>query len=79
MENSCNTNVKPRNLKEFLKSRSLWKPLLSISIGAGVGFLYYFSVGCSSGSCAITGSPYGSMIFGGFMGFFITNSPCRSC
>jgi len=41
-------------------------------IGAGLGmlggFLYWKFVGCSSGSCSITSSPYMSTLYGGIMG-----------
>jgi len=63
-------------LKQFLLSRKFLKPFLGVVIGSGLGFLYYHLIGCSSGHCAITGSLYGSMIFGGLFGLFFTTSPC---
>jgi hypothetical protein len=63
-------------LKSFFKSRRFWKPFLAIVIGGSLGFLYYHFVGCTSGQCAITSNPYMSMIMGGFLGYFITSSPC---
>jgi hypothetical protein len=76
MENTCDTKPKPANFREFIKSGNFWKPFLSVVIGGILGFLYYHFVGCSSGTCQITGNPYGSTIMGGFMGYFVTNSPC---
>ncbi|MDD3743694.1 MAG: DUF6132 family protein [Lentimicrobiaceae bacterium] len=35
------------------------------------GYLYYFYVGCTSGSCAITSNPYMSMLWGAAMGYLI--------
>jgi len=76
MENNWEVKSKTRTMKEFLKSWSFWKPFISTSIGALLGFLYYYFVGCNSGTCAITSSPYMSMIWGGAMGYFLVNSPC---
>lgn len=37
-------------------------------IGGISGFVYYNEVGCSSGSCAITGNPYMSTMYFSVMG-----------
>jgi hypothetical protein len=62
--------------KAFLCSRGFIKPFIGVIVGAGLGFLYYHFIGCSSGNCAITGTPLGSIVFGGLLGLFITSSPC---
>lgn len=36
--------------------------------GATGGFLYYYFVGCSNGTCAITSNPVNSTIYGAIMG-----------
>lgn len=36
--------------------------------GAVVGFGYWYAVGCSSGTCAITSSPVNSTLYGALMG-----------
>jgi hypothetical protein len=73
-----NKELKPsiKTVKEFFKSWRFWKPAIAIVIGGLAGFAYYYFVGCKSGTCAITGSPYLSILFGSFFGFFIVNSPC---
>jgi hypothetical protein len=76
MEN--NTTPKVEVLKAFLKSWSFWKPFLGVLIGGTLGFLYYYFVGCTSGTCPITGNPYMSILFGGLFGFFIVSSPCST-
>ena len=48
------------------------KILLGIIIGAVIGFGYYKVVGCASGTCPITSSPWISTIFGAIMGALIT-------
>jgi len=76
MSETCKTNRQPQPFKERLKTWDFWKPLVFTAGGAAGGFLYYYFVGCASGSCAITSNPYASMAFGGFLGFFFVNRPC---
>ena len=79
MDNSCETTVRPKSFKELLKSSYFWRPASGILVGGTLGYLYYYFVGCTSGACAITSSPVASIIAGGVLGLFITNSPCRTC
>ena len=76
MENYSDVKSTPASAKEFFKSGNFWKPFLGITLGGLAGFLYYYFVGCSSGSCAITSSPYMSTIYGGLLGLFVVKSPC---
>lgn len=76
MENSCEAKPKPKTVKEFFNSWYFWKPFMAASIGALAGFLYYYFVGCSSGTCAITSNPFMSILMGGLLGLFVVNSPC---
>jgi hypothetical protein len=48
------------------------KLVLPVVIGALGGFLYYNFVGCNE-SCAITGSPVNSTLYGLFMGLILTD------
>ena len=47
--------------------------VLGILIGAGAGYGYYRVVGCRSGACAITASPWTSTAYGAVMGFLIAS------
>ena len=47
--------------------------ILGILSGAVIGFLYYYYVGCASGTCAITSKPLNSPIYGPVMGGFFVN------
>ncbi len=47
--------------------------LIGIVIGALGGFLYYYFVGCASGTCAITSKPLNSTLYGGLMGGLLMN------
>lgn len=42
--------------------------------GSGVGFTYWYFIGCTSGSCAITSSPVNSSLYGALMGVLLINS-----
>jgi hypothetical protein len=79
MDTNCKSTPKPKSVKEFFKSWYFWKPFLGIIIGGLGGFLFFYFVGCKSGSCAITSNPISSILMGSFLGFFITSSPCLSC
>ena len=76
MSDTCKTNTEKMPIKERLKTWTFWKPLFFTAIGGLGGFFYYYYVGCTSGTCAITGNPYASIAFGGFFGYFIVNRPC---
>ena len=76
MDPNCKSTPKPKSVKEFFKSWYFWKPFLGIIAGGLAGFLFFYFVGCKSGSCAITSNPVSSILMGSFFGFFITSSPC---
>jgi hypothetical protein len=76
MSESCETKEPRLPFGERIKTRGFWKPILFIVLGALGGFLYYYYVGCVSGTCGITSSPYASAAVGGFFGYFIVNRPC---
>jgi hypothetical protein len=48
------------------------KLFLPVALGALGGFLYYTFIGCN-GSCAITGSPVNSTLYGSLMGLILTD------
>lgn len=48
------------------------KLFLPVAFGALGGFLYYNFIGCN-GSCAITGSPVNSTLYGSLMGLILTD------
>ncbi|MDH4263636.1 MAG: DUF6132 family protein [Spirochaetia bacterium] len=39
--------------------------------GGGLGYLYYKFIGCRSGVCPLTSNPYGSILMGAVITFFI--------
>lgn len=56
------------------KAWRFWKNIVGITIGALAGFLYYFYVGCASGTCPITGNPYISTLWGAMIGYLLFSS-----
>lgn len=48
--------------------RVLVKGLLGVIAGAGIGFTYYALVGCSTGACPLTASPWTSAGLGAVIG-----------
>jgi hypothetical protein len=55
-----------------MKKWLVWS--LGIVIGALLGFLYWYYVGCLSGSCAITSSPVNSTIYGAVLGMLTASN-----
>jgi LytS/YehU family sensor histidine kinase len=46
---------------------------IGIIVGAISGYLYYYFVGCASGSCTITSKPINSTLYGGLVGGLLFN------
>ena len=60
---------------ERRRFKMIWnkiKLFLPVVLGALGGFLYYQFIGCN-GSCAITGSPVNSTLYGSLMGLILTD------
>ncbi|MFV8376638.1 hypothetical protein [Flavobacterium sp. LB1P71] len=52
------------------------KAILITGLGiiiAIAGYLYYYNIGCASGTCAITSKPLNSTLYGGLMGGLLLN------
>lgn len=62
-------NSKPN----FLKKYFLLKNIIGIIIGIILGYVYYIKVGCNSGSCPITSNPWMSMLWGGILGYLLSD------
>lgn len=62
--------------KRTIKSRSLKRSLLFIVGGAAAGFLFFYLTEGRQMNEISSGDIWNSLLIGGFLGFFITNSPC---
>ena len=59
------------DIKQLLKKKYV-KTILGVSAGLVFGAVYYRLVGCKTGSCPLTSTVFRSMIYGGFMGFLVS-------
>ena len=46
--------------------------LIGGAIGIALGFIYYKTIGCATGTCPITSNPWSSMLYGGVLGVLVT-------
>ncbi|NJD23186.1 MAG: hypothetical protein FIA82_11045 [Melioribacter sp.] len=51
------------------------KKILPVLAGGVLGYAYYYFIGCRTGSCPITGSPYISTLYGALIGLVFTIQP----
>jgi hypothetical protein len=58
-------------IMEFIKTYGF--TIAGVVIGAVGGYIYYAKIGCASGTCPITSSPYISTIYGAIMGGLTVN------
>jgi hypothetical protein len=53
-------------------SAQVLRVIIGVTLGAAAGFAYYRFIGCQSGTCPITSSPWGSTIYGAVFGAILT-------
>lgn len=46
---------------------------IGVVFGAIAGYLYYYYIGCASGTCSITSRPLNSSLYGSVMGGLVFN------
>ena len=59
------------NMKKWLLNNKL--TVIGAILGAVGGYLYYFFIGCASGTCGITSSPVNSTLYFAVLGGLIMN------
>jgi hypothetical protein len=59
--------------KIYQKAKAFFsiQAIIGIVIGIIAGYLYYIKVGCTSGTCPLTSSPWMSMLWGGIIGYLL--------
>lgn len=58
-------------IKNIINRNFLFKKVSPILIGAGLGYAYYYFIGCYGGSCPITSNPYITTLYGGLLGLIL--------
>ena len=61
------------------KLKKLLRPFLFTVGGALAGLGYYYTVGCSTGSCPITSNPIITMIYMGVVGLLLSGLFGKGC
>jgi len=56
-----------------MKRPLLWRSVAAM-LGGIAGFAYYHYIGCSSGTCPITGNPWISTMYGALIGWLAMSS-----
>jgi hypothetical protein len=64
-------NLTFEKIRIWLGQLKYRKYILGIIIGGVAGYLYFFFVGCNTGSCPITSHSYSSAFAGGLMGYLV--------
>jgi hypothetical protein len=59
-------------MKTFIKKHN--RTILGVIIGGALGYAYYYFIGCSNGTCAITSNPINSTLYGTLMGGLLGSS-----
>lgn len=59
-------------MKNFIQKYRLG--MIGLFLGGVAGFCYYYFIGCTSGSCAITSKPFNSSVYGMMMGYLLLTS-----
>ena len=57
----------------FMRRIAMIRMLAGPLVGALLGFIYYRTVGCSTGSCPLTSNPWISTLYGAVMGFILVS------
>ena len=69
---------KQRQTKQMMLSMKKWLlnnklTVLGVILGAIGGYLYYYFIGCASGTCGITSSPVNSTLYFAVIGGLVMN------
>ncbi|MFH1851345.1 MAG: DUF6132 family protein [Candidatus Neomarinimicrobiota bacterium] len=58
-------------IKHLWTTGKSFRIIAGAATGALLGFAYYYFIGCNSGTCAITGNPLNSTVYGAMLGLLM--------
>ena len=58
-------------IRNWLSKRNNLLLLTGVITGTAGGFMYYYFIGCRTGSCPITSSPWLTMLWGATAGYLV--------
>lgn len=64
---------KLRDTVKNMNYQKLIVPAIGVIVGGIGGYLYWHEIGCTSGTCPITSKPLNSTLYGGVMGYLISD------
>ena len=70
MNNSCETKESCFE-KMVTRIKGSIPQIIGANLGGVAGFMYYYKIGCSSGTCPITSNPWLSILWGALMGYLV--------
>lgn len=73
MENFENNEPQKKYFSEQIKNAFKVRHFVGLAIGGIAGFLYYYYVGCQSGTCALKSNPFYNVILGLLFGYLIAD------
>ncbi len=65
-----------KGIKGFIKSKQTRRTIIAILIGAVAALAFYYITEAQSIDAFSMNEALKNMALGGFLGFFVTNSPC---
>lgn len=65
-----------KGIRGFIKSRQTRRTVIAVLIGAVAALAFYYITDAQSMAAFSVGDALKNMALGGFLGFFVTNSPC---
>jgi len=60
-----------QDIKNWFFRRNNLLTISGIVAGAAGGFLYYYFIGCTTGTCPLTSNPWLTMIWGATVGYLL--------
>ena len=59
--------------KMIKRIKGIIPQLIGSAVGGIGGFMYYYKIGCASGTCPITSNPWLSILWGLIMGYLVVD------